>query len=77
MWATFCNFHLTAQSKQSPIGRKFSQSGHPGSCREWLPKKKKFQRIDLLFKPALKHLEKEAKKIEFKFSNYPVNVSIF
>jgi hypothetical protein len=40
-------------------------------------KEKKFQRIDLLFKPALKHLEKEAKKIEFKFSNYPVNVSIF
>jgi hypothetical protein len=25
----FCNFHVTAQSKQSHIGRKFAQSGHP------------------------------------------------
>jgi hypothetical protein len=25
----FCNFQKTAQSKQSPIGRKFAQSGHP------------------------------------------------
>jgi hypothetical protein len=25
-----CNFLTTAQSKQSPIGRKFAQSGHPG-----------------------------------------------
>jgi hypothetical protein len=25
-----CNFQETAQSKQSPIGRKFTQSGHPG-----------------------------------------------
>jgi hypothetical protein len=25
----FCNFQTTAQSKQSPIGRKFAQSGHP------------------------------------------------
>jgi hypothetical protein len=26
----FRNFHVAAQSKQSPIGRKFDQSGHPG-----------------------------------------------
>jgi hypothetical protein len=26
----FSNFHATAQSKQSPIGRKFARSGHPG-----------------------------------------------
>jgi hypothetical protein len=26
----FCNFLKTGQSKQSPIGRKFAQSGHPG-----------------------------------------------
>jgi hypothetical protein len=25
----FCNFHATAQSNQSHIGRKFDQSGHP------------------------------------------------
>jgi hypothetical protein len=28
MWAT-CSIKKTAQSKQSPIGRKFGQSGHP------------------------------------------------
>jgi hypothetical protein len=32
--ATFCKFHKAAQSKQSPYGRKFSQSGHPA----WSPK---------------------------------------
>jgi hypothetical protein len=26
----FRNFNITAKSKQSPIGRKFAQSGHPG-----------------------------------------------
>jgi hypothetical protein len=26
----FYNFQKIAQSKQSPIGRKFAQSGHPG-----------------------------------------------
>jgi hypothetical protein len=25
----FCNFQNTTQSKQSPKGRKFAQSGHP------------------------------------------------
>jgi hypothetical protein len=25
----FCNFHATAQSKKSLIGRKFAHSGHP------------------------------------------------
>jgi hypothetical protein len=25
----FCNFQVIAQSKYSPIGRKFAQSGHP------------------------------------------------
>jgi hypothetical protein len=29
----FCNFQKTAQSKHSPIGRKFSQSGHTVSLR--------------------------------------------
>jgi hypothetical protein len=27
--AYYCNFQKTAQSKHSPIGRKFAQSGHP------------------------------------------------
>jgi hypothetical protein len=31
MLATFVNFPKTAQSKQSPNGRKFAQSGHPGN----------------------------------------------
>jgi hypothetical protein len=26
----FCNFRKTAQSQQSPVGRKSAQSGHPG-----------------------------------------------
>jgi hypothetical protein len=30
----FCNFRKTAQSKQSPNGRKFAQSGHPASEME-------------------------------------------
>jgi hypothetical protein len=25
----FYNFHVIAQSKQSPMGRNFAQSGHP------------------------------------------------
>jgi hypothetical protein len=29
MWATFAIFKKTTQTKQSPIGRKFDQSGHP------------------------------------------------
>jgi hypothetical protein len=29
MWATYVIFQKTAQRKQSPIGRKFAQSGHP------------------------------------------------
>jgi hypothetical protein len=28
----FCNFHKTANSEQSRIGRKFTQSGHPVWC---------------------------------------------
>jgi hypothetical protein len=35
MWDTSV-LQGTAQSKQSPIGRKFAQSGHPASC--WEPK---------------------------------------
>jgi hypothetical protein len=31
----FWNFQATAQSKQSPIGRKLAQSGHPATA---LPK---------------------------------------
>jgi hypothetical protein len=35
MWANYiCNFHKTAQSKQSSIGRKFAQYGHPASTAE-------------------------------------------
>jgi hypothetical protein len=30
MCANFFNFHKSVQSKQSPRGQKFSQSGHPG-----------------------------------------------
>jgi hypothetical protein len=30
MWATSVIFKIPAQSKQSSIGRKFGQSGHPG-----------------------------------------------
>jgi hypothetical protein len=26
----FCNFQKTFQSKQSPNGQKFAESGHPG-----------------------------------------------
>jgi hypothetical protein len=29
-----CNFQQTAQSKQSPIGRKFAESGHPDSHKK-------------------------------------------
>jgi hypothetical protein len=29
MWATSVIFKKIAQSEQSPIGRKFAQSGHP------------------------------------------------
>jgi hypothetical protein len=29
MWATSVIFKIPAQSKQSPIGRKFGQCGHP------------------------------------------------
>jgi hypothetical protein len=28
----FCNLKNTAQSKQSPNGRKFAQSGHPAAA---------------------------------------------
>jgi hypothetical protein len=28
----FCNFYKTAQSKRSPSGQKFAQSGHPELC---------------------------------------------
>jgi hypothetical protein len=31
MWGNFRNYRKTAQSKQSPIGLKFAQSGHPGN----------------------------------------------
>jgi hypothetical protein len=30
MWAAFIVIKKTIQSKQSSIGRKFAQSGHPG-----------------------------------------------
>jgi hypothetical protein len=30
MWAISVIFKITVLSKQSPIGRKFAQSGHPG-----------------------------------------------
>jgi hypothetical protein len=34
----FCDFRKIVQCKQSPIGRKFAQSGHPGpksGCPDW------------------------------------------
>jgi hypothetical protein len=33
MWAISVIFKLIAQSKQSPFGRKFAQSGYPGSIK--------------------------------------------
>jgi hypothetical protein len=32
----FCNFQNTAQSKQSPKGEQFAQSGHPDVCPTFL-----------------------------------------
>jgi hypothetical protein len=32
----FCNFQKMPKSKQSPLGRKFAQSGHPGCDFFWL-----------------------------------------
>jgi hypothetical protein len=42
MWANSVNFKK-ARSKQSPMGRKFAKSGHPGSlsASSWLKEKKK------------------------------------
>jgi hypothetical protein len=37
----FCNIQETAQSKQSPIGLKFAQSGHPARDIQLFPNKKK------------------------------------
>jgi hypothetical protein len=34
MWATYVIFQRTGQTKKLPIGRKFTQSGHPG----WMPR---------------------------------------
>jgi hypothetical protein len=34
-FATSVNFEKTAESKPSPIGRKFAQSGHPGHCNDF------------------------------------------
>jgi hypothetical protein len=31
MWAASVIFQIPAQSKQSPIGRQFAQSGHPAT----------------------------------------------
>jgi hypothetical protein len=33
--SSVCSFQKTAQSKQSPIGRTFTQSGHPGNHQEF------------------------------------------
>jgi hypothetical protein len=34
MCATVVVFQKTAQSKQSPVGRKFAQSGHPAQDKK-------------------------------------------
>jgi hypothetical protein len=36
MRATSVNFHVTAQSKQSSIGRKFTQTGHPADVHTYV-----------------------------------------
>jgi hypothetical protein len=43
----FSNFHKTAQTKQSPNGRKIAKSGHPG-LEEW----QTLKRLRLLFTVA-------------------------
>jgi hypothetical protein len=41
----FCNFQITAQSKQSPNERKFAQSGHPVGS-QWLGTDERKEKVE-------------------------------
>jgi hypothetical protein len=42
----FCNFQVSAKNEQSPIGRKFAQSGHPACLpKRMYPRLSKEKRI--------------------------------